>query len=294
MQRIDDRVVKKVNELVKDGVTSVAEMERHLGFYVKKELYDGLPLPDPGNRRFFPSRNDIYNIMYTASIQMRHSKIDQEELAHKIAEWQQESPQNKFFLRPSTKSASESFESAQEVLEEDDIMWQMNDADLHADKQSTDLLFVHQTHWQRTLLEKYGNEICLLDATYKTSRHALPLFFLCIKTNVNYCVVIQHETRRAIAEALVVRKMVIRAASSNYQDCIKKTNKIPEYARDFKKEYLLIIGINKIRFNFISKYETDSRKLFVSRYSDRIKYFIKRFLKGQERGKLKDILVVLF
>lgn len=49
---------------------------------------------------FFPSRNDIYNIMYTASIQMRHSKIDQEELAHKIAEWRQESPQDKFFLRP--------------------------------------------------------------------------------------------------------------------------------------------------------------------------------------------------
>ena len=92
MQRIDDRVVKKVNELVKDGVTSVAEMETHLGFYVKKELYDGLPLPDPGNHCFFPSRNDIYNIMYTASIQMRQSKIDQEELAHKIAEWQQESP----------------------------------------------------------------------------------------------------------------------------------------------------------------------------------------------------------
>ena len=56
--------------------------------------------------------------------------------------------------------------------------------------------------------EHYGNEICLLDATYKTSRYALPLFFLCIKTNVNYCVVgsfvIQHETRRAIAEALDV------------------------------------------------------------------------------------------
>ena len=29
-------VVKKVNELVKDGVTSVTEMERHLGFYIKK------------------------------------------------------------------------------------------------------------------------------------------------------------------------------------------------------------------------------------------------------------------
>lgn len=45
---------------------------------------------------------------------MCHSKIDQEELAHKIAEWLQESPQDIFFLRPSTKSASDIFESAQE------------------------------------------------------------------------------------------------------------------------------------------------------------------------------------
>ena len=35
----------------------------------------------------------------------------------------------------------------------------------------------------------------------------------------------------------VVREMVILAQSSNFQNCIKKTNKIPEYARDFKKEY---------------------------------------------------------
>ena len=85
---------------------------------------------------------------------------------------------------------------------------------------------------------------------------------------------------------LVVSTMVILSQ----KNCLRSINsKIPEYARDYKKEYLLIIGINKIYFNFISKYETDSRKLFVSRYSDRIKYFIKRFLKGQERGKLKDI-----
>ena len=83
--------------------------------------------------------------------------------------------------------------------------------------------------------------------------------------------------------------MVILALSSNFQNCIKKTNKIPEYARDYKKEYLFIRGINKMCLNFISKYETDSRKLFVSEYYDSIKYFIKRFLKGQERGKLQDI-----
>ena len=39
---------------------------------------------------------------------MCHSKIDQGELAHKIAEWLQESPQDIFLLRPSMKSASDS------------------------------------------------------------------------------------------------------------------------------------------------------------------------------------------
>ena len=74
------------------------------------------------------------------------------------------------------------------------------------------------------------------------------------------------------------------------KNCVRSINsKIPEYARDYKKEYLLIIGINKMCLNFISKYETDSRKLFVSEYYDSIKYFMKRFLKGQERGKLQDI-----
>ena len=54
----------------------------------------------------------------------------------------------------------------------------------------------------------YGAEICLLDATYKTSRYALPLFFVCVKTNVNYAVVasffVQSEDTQSIAEALSI------------------------------------------------------------------------------------------
>ena len=69
------------------------------------------------------------------------------------------------------------------------------------------------------------------------------------------------------------------------KNCVKSINsKIPEYARDFKKEYLFIRGINKTCFNFISKYETDNEKLFYPEYYGSIKYFINRFLKGQERG----------
>ena len=68
MQRIDARVIDKITELVKEGVTNVAEMERHLQIYVKRELFAGMPAPDPGNRRFFPSHIDIYNNMYRTSV----------------------------------------------------------------------------------------------------------------------------------------------------------------------------------------------------------------------------------
>ena len=53
---------------------------------------------------------------------------------------------------------------------------------------------------------RYGNEITLLDATYKTMRYELPLFLLVVKTNVKYIVVgsftIQRETTASIQEAL--------------------------------------------------------------------------------------------
>jgi len=42
-------------------------------------------------------------------------------------------------------------------------------------------IWVHETQWQQQLLQRYGAEICLLDATYKTSRYALPLFFSVLK-----------------------------------------------------------------------------------------------------------------
>ena len=48
--------------------------------------------------------------------------------------------------------------------------------------------------------------ISLIDATYKTTRYKLALFFICVKTNVGYSVVaefvVQSETSNNIYEAL--------------------------------------------------------------------------------------------
>ena len=68
------------------------------------------------------------------------------------------------------------------------------------------LLFVHQTENERRLMKRYGNELGLLDATYKTTRYTLPLFFLATKTNVDYQVIgsfiMQDETTQSILEGL--------------------------------------------------------------------------------------------
>ena len=60
------------------------------------------------------------------------------------------------------------------------------------------------------MLNRYGNNICLLDATYETTRYSLPLFFVALKTNVDYQVVgsfaIQDKTTESIKESLHVLK----------------------------------------------------------------------------------------
>ena len=63
---------------------------------------------------------------------------------------------------------------------------------------------------------------------------------------------------------------------------------IPDYARDFSNEYLFIRGINKTCGEFIKRLDFGG-DLFIFPIANRIKYFIKKFLKAQERGRLKDV-----
>ena len=71
-------------------------------------------------------------------------------------------------------------------------------------------------------------------------------------------------------------------------------SKIPPYASSFKKEYLYIRGLDQ-EFKFFSNKLVDLNKgLFESKNSSRIKYIMKRFLRAQERGKIKDISNFIF
>ena len=210
-QRIDPRIVEKIQALAGDGVRDVNEMKRHIHVYVKS-LFPGRAPPLKSNKRFCPSKSTLKNHMYNAVIKQRLAKVDQANLIEKIKVWQAENEGDLFEFRPyvdpqSKDETADSEDSVEEGELEDHDLEEMKVDDGTSNK---GLLFVHQTSWQRRLLNRYGNELSLLDATYRTTKYSLPLYFLVVKTNVEYKVVAsfvtQSETTDAVKEALSVIK----------------------------------------------------------------------------------------
>ena len=85
--------------------------------------------------------------------------------------------------------------------------------------------------------------------------------------------------------------MGIPGHTSNYQKCIKKTNKIPDYARDYINEYLFIRGIDKYFEYFLDNinYGKAPQGVFQNNRVNIIKEKINILDKFITKGKLKDI-----
>ena len=60
------------------------------------------------------------------------------------------------------------------------------------------------------LYQRYGKHLVLLDATYKTTKYSLPLYFLVVQINVSYqvaaVIVTQEETTCMLSKALQIIK----------------------------------------------------------------------------------------
>ena len=64
------------------------------------------------------------------------------------------------------------------------------------------IMFVYQSSEMQRLYRRYAPTLFLLDATYRTMKYSLPLYFLVVQTNVNYqvaaVIVCQKETMERI------------------------------------------------------------------------------------------------
>ena len=68
---------------------------------------------------------------------------------------------------------------------------------------------------------------------------------------------------------------------------LSSKNKIPEYAREYKREYQFIRGINKAIKNFKDR-DYDEYGAHI------VEHLLKKFLSAQEKGKLKKINELYF
>ena len=184
-QRLHPKLIEKIHEFVTEGTTQVQEVKRALKHYVQHSLCVNIK-PGLTNRAYYLTSTDIHNHIYLAQRACQLSKLDQENLNLKIQKWKKASPNSSFYFRPYTEST--------------------NDSDTEQNEFDNTLIYVHQESWQQELMVKYGNTISLMDATYKTTKHELALFFVAVKTNVGYTAVadyvLQSETAEQISEAL--------------------------------------------------------------------------------------------
>lgn len=89
-QKVEERIIEKVKDLVGEGVRNVTKMEKHLRIYGKDELFRDCQLPSFQIRRFYPRRQDIRSYMYIIPPKNHLAKMDQENLQLKIDKWKQE------------------------------------------------------------------------------------------------------------------------------------------------------------------------------------------------------------
>ena len=91
---------------------------------------------------------------------------------------------------------------------------------------------------------------------------------------------------------LVVSKMGILAQYDNISGSILSKSKIPDYAREYRNEYLFIRGINKVCENFVKILGRE--EIFKSHQAVRLIRYFNKFLKAQQIHYLNDTSEINF
>ena len=196
VQPLDSRIVQKINDLVNEDSSNVREIERTLASYAKFELFKDEQPPTSSNRRL--------NHHYKAYTRKKLAVLDQDNVAKLVEQFKGEcKAANEIFFRPYLSGAGT---NNREHIDDH------SNGEICKPKLPSEqtLLLIHQMEWQKRLLFRYSQEICLMDATYKTSKYSVPLFFIIVESNV--CseavasFVVQNESEEGIAEALHILK----------------------------------------------------------------------------------------
>ena len=187
---MNEKVAAKIAELVAEGITELHDVRRLLRHYIMHDLCRESP-PNPNDRVYFPIDNDLKNHVSMAKRALQLSCLDQENLRLKIDQWKISDPESTHFFRPylinDVKDVDTSTPADQPTEKKTEGHFNDNDGGdgfgIITDTTNSEqtLLWIHQSKWQQELLARYGNTINLIDATYKTTKYDLALFFIVSK-----------------------------------------------------------------------------------------------------------------
>ena len=95
-QKLNPAVAQMIAALVADGITEVNSVKKALRHRITHYLCKDSP-PDPNDRAYFPTHDDLRNHIYWAKQALQHSKYDQENLRLKVQNWKKTHPDANFF-----------------------------------------------------------------------------------------------------------------------------------------------------------------------------------------------------
>ena len=216
---IQPRIVDCSSYCLDIGGTTHSDMKYHLKTYV----LENFPTANQEDASLFPLNITISRQMYKAMMKLCHLKIDEVNVLKMIDVWKEDAPADFIYFCSQTSSSDIEYANTED---NDDILYHVacGNEDI-----KNNLLFIHMTVVQKLLLQCYIN-LVLMDATYYTCRLMFPLFFLTMKTNVNYSPVtsfiVQNEDTKSISKALSRIKQYISVDGIDIKnfmiDCLPK------------------------------------------------------------------------
>ena len=190
---VQPRIVDRISYCLDIGVTTCSDMKCHLKTYV----LENVPNASQEDASLFPSNRTISRQMYKVVMKLHHSKIDEVNVLKMMGLWQQDALEDFTYFQPQTSSSDIEYA---DMENDDDILYHVPCVN---EDIKNNLLFIHMTVAQKLFLHCYNN-LVLMDATYRACRLMLPLFFLPMKTNVNYSpiasFIVQNEDTKSISK----------------------------------------------------------------------------------------------
>ena len=227
--------------------------------HFKTYVVENVPNASQEDVSLFPSNRTISRQIYKVMMRLHHSKIDEVKVLKMIDLWKQDVLADFIYFWPKMSSSDIEYANTEDG----------NDILYHVPRGNEDvknnLLFIHMTVAQKLLLQCYNN-LVLMDATYHTYRLMLPLFFLAMRTNVNYSpiasFIVQNEDAKSISKALSRIKQYI------ILDRIDIKNFMIDCSQNYvSQHYELMISTFKIMGGSSSVSEYKRHKEYLKRHT---------------------------